>query len=584
MLSLLVLSFELAGCGEGSGSLADTLEPGASPGDTEPEPGAENVFAPGSEPRAFPLPVDALGRVAADTNPLGLNGAWGVRTGVDSSMQVRFDNGDVCFSGQAALIPPMRSNADYFGAAATLDFCRGDAADGTSAYALGACPGNAGLAQSVVGVGFSVAGMLPAVLRAGFREAARMDTPYVVVREVGEVVALFDDALVRNNPAAEFSHPEQVQSLEFLVPGNRQAARPFDFCVKNLAALTGTGWVSKEIPEWALEPGFGKRVDLVGVNLAGAEFGQQNLPGTYETDYVYPSAADIDLYVERGMNLVRLPFRWERLQRALGAELDATELQRLTDTVSYATGLGLQLVLDPHNFARYTANGVEGIVGIDVPNESFADFWRRLATIFANNPRVIFGLVNEPHSMATETWLDAANAAIAAIRETGAQNLIFVPGNSWTGAHNWLQSYYGTPNGSVMSGVVDPGNNFAFELHQYLDADSSGTGATCASTTIGVERMQDVTGWLRQGGYRAILAEFGAPANRTCLSAMEQLLNFVEENTDVWMGWAAWAGGPRWGDNLLSVQPLANGKDRPQMVVIRRHLGDGVALPVAPAP
>jgi hypothetical protein len=26
---------------------------------------------------------------------------------------------------------------------------------------------------------------------------------------------------------------------------------------------------------------------------------------------------------------------------------------------------------------------------------------------------------------------------------------------------------------------------------------------------------------------------------------------------------------------LLSVEPLANGKDRPQLVVIRRHLGDG---------
>jgi endoglucanase len=35
-----------------------------------------------------------------------------------------------------------------------------------------------------------------------------------------------------------------------------------------------------------------------------------------------------------------------------------------------------------------------------------------------------------------------------------------VPGNGWTGAHSWFQAYYGTPNASVMSGIVDPGNNF----------------------------------------------------------------------------------------------------------------------------
>jgi endoglucanase len=87
---------------------------------------------------------------------------------------------------------------------------------------------------------------------------------------------------------------------------------------------------------------------------------------------------------------------------------------------------------------------------------------------------VIFGLMNEPHSMATELWLNNANAAIAAIRSTGAENLVLVPGNAWTGAHSWNSNWYGTPNSTVMLNITDSLNNYAYEVHQYLDSNSSG--------------------------------------------------------------------------------------------------------------
>lgn len=44
-------------------------------------------------------------------------------------------------------------------------------------------------------------------------------------------------------------------------------------------------------------------------------------------------------------------------------------------------------------------------------------------------------------------------------------------GNAWTGAHSWFQDWYGTPNSEVMDGIVDAGDNFVFEIHQYLDGD-----------------------------------------------------------------------------------------------------------------
>jgi hypothetical protein len=44
-----------------------------------------------------------------------------------------------------------------------------------------------------------------------------------------------------------------------------------------------------------------------------------------------------------------------------------------------------------------------------------------------------------------------------------------------------------------MRNVDDPEHNFAFELHQYFDAGSSGGSDTCVSGTIGVEQVEPVT-------------------------------------------------------------------------------------------
>jgi len=91
-------------------------------------------------------------------------------------------------------------------------------------------------------------------------------------------------------------------------------------------------------------------------------------------------------------------------------------------------------------------------------------------------------------------------------------NVVTVPGNAWTGAHSWLKSDYGTPNGTVMKGIVDPGKNMVFEVHQYLDADSSGTSATCVSATIGAERPNGSAGERSRIGLSALLVKVAPPS------------------------------------------------------------------------
>lgn len=92
-------------------------------------------------------------------------------------------------------------------------------------------------------------------------------------------------------------------------------------------------------------------------------------------------------------------------------------------------------------------------------------------------------------------------------------------------------------------------------MHQYLDSDGSGTSATCVSSTIGSERIQAATAWLKANGKKGILGETAGGANSQCISALTGMLQYMEDNTDVWEGWLWWGGGPWWGSYMFSMEP-----------------------------
>jgi endoglucanase len=304
-----------------------------------------------------------------------------------------------------------------------------------------------------------------------------------------------------------------------------------------------------------------------GTNLSGAEFG--TVPGNYGTDYLYPPHSDVDYFVGKGFRIFRIPFLWERMQPNLQQPLASAELARLQDLVSYATSKGAYVLVDPHNYARYNGN-IIGDAGSPVGTADFADFWSRLSALFASNDHAIFGLMNEPHDMATSLWLTDANAAIAAIRKGGARNVVFVPGNSWTGAHSWTDGG-SSSNATVMLGVQDPLSNYVFEAHQYLDSDYSGTHADCQSTTIGSQSLQAFTQWLQTNHLRGFLGEFGVANNTTCMAALEDMLSYIDQNRSLWAGWTWWSAGPLWGSYMFSIEP-SNGMDAPQTATLVKHL------------
>ncbi|MEA9752171.1 glycoside hydrolase family 5 protein [Xanthomonas campestris pv. raphani] len=307
----------------------------------------------------------------------------------------------------------------------------------------------------------------------------------------------------------------------------------------------------------------------VGVNISGAEFNSRKKPGTLYKDYTYPAAADFSYFASKGMNTIRLPFLWERLQPTLNGELDPAQLALIKKSVAAAKANKQFLILDLHNYAKY--NGKR--IGTDeVPPAALADLWRRLALEFKDDKQVIFGLMNEPNGISSTDWAAAAQAAINTIRKTGANNLILVPGTAYTGAHSWRSTSYGVSNAKALQILKDPGNNLAFEAHQYLDGDYSGTKPECTSATVGADKLRGFTDWLRENKQKGFLGEFGTANNAVCNDALKGMLSYMEKNSDVWLGWTWWAAGAWWKpDYPFNVQPGKDGSEKPQMSILSEH-------------
>lgn len=293
----------------------------------------------------------------------------------------------------------------------------------------------------------------------------------------------------------------------------------------------------------------------LGVVLSGGEF---TPGGTYGDAYGYPSTATIDYYAANGMKIIRLPFLWERVQPSVHGQLDFMEMARISVVVNYAISKGMQVGLDLHNDGK----GFGEIIGsVATPDDAFADVWLKLALFFKNTPEVIFMIMSEPSQQCAQQWIKSANAAVAVIRGAGATQLIVIPGSYYDGAWLWTIS----DNAAVVGkGVVDPLNNYMFEVHQYLDKDASGGSASIVSGNIGADRLAAITTWARMNGHQLFLGEFATAADEGSLIALDTMLEFIQENGDVWRYATWWGAGERWPGYMFHLDPT-NGVDTPQM-------------------
>jgi endoglucanase len=312
---------------------------------------------------------------------------------------------------------------------------------------------------------------------------------------------------------------------------------------------------------------------MIGINLSGAEFGKA-IPGVHGVDYAYPTA-DLKAYAEQGITLVRLPFRWERMQPQLNGPLNQAELGRLKNFLSEADRQGIDVVIDNHNYGRFNGKPIGDPA---VPAQAFADFWKKIAVELKDSFALVgYDLMNEPHHMGgISRWPNAAQLATNAIRSVDMSRDIYVAGQGWSNTTTW-QEVSGTLD------IIDPANKIIYEAHQYFDGDSSGSYNQSFTgeggyANVGVDRIKPFAEWLKETGNRGTLGEFAVPdTDPRWLTVLDNAMDYMDAQGIDGM---YWGGGSRWGDYQLS--PLApNGQPNPQMAIIRDHADDTNPPPAA---
>jgi len=219
-----------------------------------------------------------------------------------------------------------------------------------------------------------------------------------------------------------------------------------------------------------------------GVNVAGLEFGTEgdfstaNL-GTPAETYFEESADTFDFLASRGIDTVRIPFRWERVQSEPFGELRETGVAELRRALDLSEAAGIEVILDMHNYGFYTTpEGPLQVGSAQLPSAALADAWVRLAAEFGDHPALLaYGLMNEPQGFGGESataqaelWESVSQEVLSAVRASGDTTLIMVPGYDYSAVARFTTNH---PDGWI----TDPADNFRYEAHQYWDSNVSGS-------------------------------------------------------------------------------------------------------------
>jgi endoglucanase len=356
---------------------------------------------------------------------------------------------------------------------------------------------------------------------------------------------------------------------------------------------------SSAITPVSVEPSVPPQTQLRGVNITGLEMGYEwydPAKGPVAgTQYPILDTRLIDYFKGKKVSVIRLLFQWEAVQPHLYDPIPnpawIANYQKYWDNfikiVNYASNTaGMQVIIEP-----WEANSSGGAGGgrwrgceigatkpftskymssFTVPIAAFADFWGKMATFFKGNPRVSYGLINEPNNQSTMTWFKAAQAAITAIRNTGSVQRIFVGGNGWSHAEAWTQNWYDTdsPQRSNEYGwlnangtgqpLTDPQNNIAIEVHTYADTQSGGLDTSIVSATIMPERIKPIVDWVAPRGLKVYLGEIGFYAGAktsgfTPANTWKNFITYFNANPNTLLCYTWWAAGdPSWWNDVAA--------------------------------
>ncbi|KAK0390637.1 hypothetical protein NLU13_0141 [Sarocladium strictum] len=299
---------------------------------------------------------------------------------------------------------------------------------------------------------------------------------------------------------------------------------------------------------------FGLAADASIFGSAYNTFASSKCNASYDAYPYYDSTEHYEDWHKKGFNLFRIPVAWQHAQEDLGGPLNETTMGVIDSLVHAITRDGGQAIIDIHNYARWYC----AVIGqpelsflnpsVNVTNEHFVDLWEKISRRYKDNEGVIFQLMNEPHDLNITKWGETNQQVIDAIRKVTTKQKILVSGTQFARLSDWLS--FSKPG--IGPGMLhDPAHNTLYDFHQYFD-DLAGAYGLCEPWEGFETQFREVTHLLRKNGYKAMLTEFGGGPFPQCVELFHELLNFLDQHSDVWYGWTAW-GSFNEGDLYLSL-------------------------------
>ena len=148
---------------------------------------------------------------------------------------------------------------------------------------------------------------------------------------------------------------------------------------------------------------------------------------------------------------------------------------------------------------------------------------------------------------------------MTAIREAGAtEHTILLPGTGYTSAESFVSS----GSGAALAKVSNPDGsvtNLVFDVHKYLDSDNSGTHTQCVGNDISAA-FAPLAKWLRGEKRQALLSEIGGGSSASsCMQDVCAVADYLNENSDVYLGVLGWAAGSFDDTYILTLSPTQEG-------------------------
>lgn len=307
-----------------------------------------------------------------------------------------------------------------------------------------------------------------------------------------------------------------------------------------------------------------------------------NLEGATLFEPQFPNICDVSYFAEVGANTIRLPFKWDYLQCFLSSDIPINWATggygaQMVKVANAWTEKNYTVILSMYDHMRYSYCAI-GASDCWVSQARYANAWGQIAAQFSNNPRVVFGLMNQPDvddyikgdNNGTTIVLNNQNAAARAIRSTGASQWILYSGNGGSNIENWSNTEYGDSNRKTFIPENITDHHYKIEVQMFYPKPNTLPEDGCIATAIDnpqscvdKQNPENFIQWMSETGIQVIIGQTGGANSSECIICINQGTTWMMLQNNI-TGIGMWTGGHAWvkydgaTDYALYLAPIHN--------------------------